>query len=555
MRGGMRGITRKYLLIATLSLVGLVGSSCSAPLLPSPVMPRVSRAQNPDEEVMSILQTEWKKLLKEDLSREERLAAVESYNKWLLTLLRRMRYDLWHAEDLRRNGMIYRRFRAMREDLPPHRQIADVYDDIVPAPDVRTRGLEERYIQSGIGVPVVGIIPPKKAEQKDGLAPIRTRGTVSTMTALLEFPDNPAEQPRLKLIPRHLHEEVQIGKRLYPLAADFSASLEVYWNLTQIKSGRYLGLLRPQRLRDLSGLSCIERYNPHKIPVVFIHGLASSADTFIDLVNRLLNDKDIRKRYQFWYYNYPTGVSWVYSAARFRQALQDIRNRLEHGKKNSNWDRMVVIAHSMGGLITHYNQCVEPWKMLKCAPFMRRESLALLSEKYIDKPLPAPELEKIRSLYYFRPTKASQIIYMATPHRGAPMAQRFHSILLARLVQLPHNLVQDIFGLATLQENNLLNSPGRLADWLTSIGQLSPQSYSIRGLSPLAVQATPTYSIIGDKGRNDTPHSSDGVVPYWSSHISWGGESIVPSDHSVQEDPKTAEIVKEILLNGLSNKQ
>ena len=57
----------------------------------------------------------------------------------------------------------------------------------------------------------------------------------------------------------------------------------------------------------------------------------------------------------------------------------------------------------------------------------------------------------------------------------------------------------------------------------------------------------PTHSIIGDRGKNNTPKSSDGVVPYWSSHIPWGTEKIVPADHSVQDAPETAEEIKRIL--------
>jgi len=64
----------------------------------------------------------------------------------------------------------------------------------------------------------------------------------------------------------------------------------------------------------------------------------------------------------------------------------------------------------------------------------------------------------------------------------------------------------------------------------------------------------PTHSIIGDRGKNDTPDSSDGVVPYWSSHISWGTEKIVPSDHSVQDHPDTAKEISRILKEHLKKK-
>jgi hypothetical protein len=42
----------------------------------------------------------------------------------------------------------------------------------------------------------------------------------------------------------------------------------------------------------------------------------------------------------------------------------------------------------------------------------------------------------------------------------------------------------------------------------------------------------PYHSIIGDRGGGDTPNSSDGVVPYWSSHLDGAqSELIVNSDH------------------------
>jgi hypothetical protein len=49
---------------------------------------------------------------------------------------------------------------------------------------------------------------------------------------------------------------------------------------------------------------------------------------------------------------------------------------------------------------------------------------------------------------------------------------------------------------------------------------------------------------MGDRGRGNTPNSSDGVVPYWSSHLD-GAESelIVPSDHLAL---RNAEAIKEV---------
>lgn len=64
---------------------------------------------------------------------------------------------------------------------------------------------------------------------------------------------------------------------------------------------------------------------------------------------------------------------------------------------------------------------------------------------------------------------------------------------------------------------------------------------SLRPDSPVSVALTTSpckpgvkyHSIIGDRGKGDTPDSSDGVVEYWSSHVP-GAESelIVPTGHT-----------------------
>jgi hypothetical protein len=51
--------------------------------------------------------------------------------------------------------------------------------------------------------------------------------------------------------------------------------------------------------------------------------------------------------------------------------------------------------------------------------------------------------------------------------------------------------------------------------------------------------SVPYHSIIGDRGKGDAPNSSDGVVPYWSSHLNEArSEKIVPSGHGAHENPE-----------------
>jgi hypothetical protein len=60
--------------------------------------------------------------------------------------------------------------------------------------------------------------------------------------------------------------------------------------------------------------------------------------------------------------------------------------------------------------------------------------------------------------------------------------------------------------------------------------------------------------VIGDRGRGDTPNSSDGIVPYSSSHLDGvESECIVPSNHSVQACLPAAEETKRILKKHLGS--
>jgi hypothetical protein len=81
----------------------------------------------------------------------------------------------------------------------------------------------------------------------------------------------------------------------------------------------------------------------------------------------------------------------------------------------------------------------------------------------------------------------------------------------------------------------------------TGINDLSPKSPVLIGLGELPIEA-PYHSIVGDRGRGDTPNSSDGVVPFWSSHLDGAqSELIVPGSHSAYALPQTIAELKRIL--------
>lgn len=524
-------------LLAAFVLVG-----CSSPLLPAPVNPSPSRQQQGDADLLGRLESNWQLLSRRSLPARERALALHQYNKDLLLLLRRLRWD--SAELPPWN--ILERFDVRHQLGDESLRLLSLYDEIIPAADVELSSLQERYTTYGLGVPMVGVIPASKiAQSRDKLFNIATRGTVTSITAVLQFPRK--GKPQLLLLPRQQVNDFRVAAVRYELAADWSALLEVYWGLTRVKDDRILGLLRPQKLRSTTGLSTIEPYDPDKIPVILTHGLASSAGTFDNLVNRLLAEPSIRKNYQFWYFNYPTGVAWTISARSYRDALHNVRNRVDPRRQNPNWNHMVVVGHSMGGLITHYSQCEQPWKLLLGTDIPEKRLKAYLQPKYVDEPFQDARLEPLRKDYFFKPVEAGMVVYMATPHRGAPLANYSLVTLLTKLVTLPQTILKEAYNIATLQNDIFLLNPQDAYKWFISVNQLNPDSYSIKGLQGLKVRNVPTHSIIGNDGDGSCPKCTDGVVPYWSSHIAWGTENVVPSDHSVQDCLETADIMKDLL--------
>jgi hypothetical protein len=86
----------------------------------------------------------------------------------------------------------------------------------------------------------------------------------------------------------------------------------------------------------------------------------------------------------------------------------------------------------------------------------------------------------------------------------------------------------------------------------TGINGLSPRSPVLRGLDTLPIHA-PYNTIVGDRGRGDTPNSSDGVVAYWSSHLTGAqSELIVPGPHGSYALPQTVSELKRILRLNLA---
>jgi hypothetical protein len=87
-----------------------------------------------------------------------------------------------------------------------------------------------------------------------------------------------------------------------------------------------------------------------------------------------------------------------------------------------------------------------------------------------------------------------------------------------------------------------------------SVDTLEPNDRFVQAVDKLPItRGIPYHSIMGDRGRGNTPNSSDGIVPYWSSHLDGArSEVIVDSGHDAQYNPETIHEVARILKLSLA---
>lgn len=435
------------------------------------------------------------------------------------------------------------------------------YEAIFMADEVDpTFRLRESVTVEGMGIPLAGLAPQGASRPHANV--LKDNGNVHTLTAILDFDRMVDGKPVLRTIPRLMNEHIFIGKNKVrqPLAANFSVPIALFWKLSDADGTKLLGAFRPKKAINTAGLYFSEPYDPRKIPVVFTHGLMSGPATFANLTNRLLVDPVIRENYQFWFFGYPSGLAWTIPAGRQRQALEELMQEYNPRGSSTEMNNIVMVGHSMGGLITRFNNSTKPWTLMKGLFELPPETFAdmnLENWKTGLAPLHCDEhtLEQLRNNFIFSPARGvTRIVYMATPHRGSTFADNWIGRLGQRLIDLPADMLEEVTRIATLSRGMFLLNPLQLKDELTSIRQLSPNSSLVKYMSELRGNPNvPVHSIIGDRGRNDTPNSSDGVVKYRSSHLDWSAsEKIVSSGHSVQDDPASAVELRRILREHLA---
>jgi pimeloyl-ACP methyl ester carboxylesterase len=319
-----------------------------------------------------------------------------------------------------------------------------------------------------------------------------------------------------------------------PLARDLTAPIA--YAASQESDVWLDDFLKPESNEALDGLHMHEPFQPGKIPVVFVHGLASDPLTWAQLENDLRAQPAIFSRYQFWFFRYDTGDPFLSSAARLRYQLVALRQTYDPMRCDPNLSRMVLIGHSMGGLlaqmqVTYSGDMI--WQAAATRPF---DTIVTDSSTR----------ERLAASFFFQPSPdISRVIYIATPHRGSSEASRLVGRISSALVRQPPDWTERH---AQLVRDN----PGAFREELqrgvpNSIDLLEPSSLILQATDRLPYRAGVALdSIVGDVLWTPIQGPSDGVVSVASARLGGGqSELIVDARHSeVQRVPET---VREVI--------
>lgn len=410
---------------------------------------------------------------------------------------------------------------------------ADMLPDLIAAPVPRERG----YLSSaqlsdvetirrskatvpglhrpGCGLPVIGVI----SREKSGDPNTPRAGYKLPLTALV-LPAR--DKYELRLAEPEIIKDVTVEGKKLPVAMNLEAPIDAAQAAGPRFGDGIRYLLRSDRFAAASQLLFLAPYDSRKIPVVFVHGLMSTPRMWVPVIKQLTAVKEIRDRYQFWFFYYPTGQPVPLSALQLREALDAAVKRHRVTKP------LVLVGHSMGGILSRaqVSKITEPEAV---------SAVSWLAH------VPAASTAHRSMIFEPRPY-VGRVIFLNTPHRGSRLALTGIAGIGMQLIRLPSNISNELEELARFA------IPGGRGRMPTSIQGLSPRSPFLQALD-LRPPSVPHHTVLGDRGRGDSPNSSDGVVSYSSAHLdSAKSEVIAPGGHGSFSDPKAIRELERILL-------
>lgn len=412
-------------------------------------------------------------------------------------------------------------------------------DDFVPIAELAVEGFPTYYRWPGLGTPLAARAHAIDREKRGLMAP-RARVPVTVIVR----PDDVHAGLREGTVPAAIEGyagfgegSVRVGGREVPLEAEPTAALGFALTGAPVWKTEYAGFLRGFGIvEEKTRLVGLRPYRAGLIPVVFVHGTASSAARWAQLYNDLDNDPRIHERYQFWFFSYETGNPIAYSSMLLRDAVADAVARLDPDGKDPALRRMVMIGHSQGGLLTKM-QVVDPGSKF----------WANVSDSPIDNfGFSEATLKRVRSALFFEHSPyVKRVIFVATPQHGSYVAGSWFAHQITRFVRAPLDVTRAFTEFASSGRTAL-----KLRGAPTAVDNMTPGNPFVKTLASLPIApGVAAHSIIAAEDPSDLKRANDGVVAYESAHID-GVESevVVKSAHSCQSNPHTINEVRRVLL-------
>ncbi len=425
--------------------------------------------------------------------------------------------------------------------------------------DIET--LNNRHTTYGLGVPLIAVRKPaNKNDSRERYYPSGLSYAVSAMmrcsagtsesgtsgkragestTCVLEFFD-PLEA-----------NQIEIANQWVPLETDLTTPLAYFLDSPEFRKRNHAteGLLDPDGSQERRGIYMLEPYDPDRIPVLMVHGLWSSPLTWMDMFNDLRSFPEIRERYQFWFYLYPSGQPFWISAQQLRADLAAMRGSFDPSHRDQAVDNMVLVGHSMGGLVSRLQTMDSGddfWKIVSDQP---ADKLKGAQEDRV----------KLVSTLYFKPNQSvGRVITIGTPHRGSDFSNDYTQWLARKFIKLPQMFVST--GQRLTRENPDFFRDTKLLTAVNAVDSLSPKS----PIFPVMLRAKKSpnvkfHNIIGvlEKPPLFGPKSrkNDGVVEYASAHMDdVESEITVDAEHThIHMTGKAIFEVRRILLEHLQD--
>jgi pimeloyl-ACP methyl ester carboxylesterase len=425
-----------------------------------------------------------------------------------------------------------------------------IFDSIQPTHHLQITGIKNRYVEKGLGAPLVGFInAPLEHAELGAYHPVG--GVAYPLTVVMSFGprhqsgDAVSRKTSIIFYDTMVTRHASIEGYQVPLEADYSTPLGVLLSRLKDTNAGIKGMLNSDKLADEAGIYMLEPLRKDKIPVIMVHGLMSSPRTWMEMFNDLRGTTELRERYQFWFFQYPTGYPVGYSSSILRKQLLDIWQKEDPDHVNPHFNQAVLIGHSMGGMLSH---------------IMMQDSQDIYWDSLFEEPIETIQLSDddkafIKDIFYFDHLPfVKRVVFIATPHRGSPLADKWFAKIGSRMVNLPGTISDATNNLFQLgQDESVIKVQDYSNRPVNSMDNLSPSSNLVVMMNKVPMQTDiPYHSIIGVRHSDTGPGSSDGIVPYESSHLDIAvTETLVPSGHSAHMHPLAISEVQRILFKHL----